>query len=515
MLPSRRDVLRYGGAFGAAASVGALAACNNSNSGTDAGGDGTPQSGGTVVIAQEQPVAPVAPLNQAIHNQVWRRGVFDTLLDYSPDGPTLQPCLAEEWSESEDGTVVTFSLREGVQWHSGRDFEAADVQFSIERATDTSPSFNLAWVFDGLQDVVIDGLQITLTFDRPVSALYDALTLLPIIDRESYEGFVDGTAMIGTGPFTWESFNPNSELILARNENYWQENRPFLDRVEIRFITRSEALVSAVRAGDVDMGMNLLALDRQSLEGDERFEVEPYATYGAGLCIGANVDVEPLNNKDVRQAVNYAIDRQRINDELYLGQGRVSAAPWSPVSPVYEEAAASAYARDLEAARELLAGSGAEGSTIVIQGGAPVSKACEVVAFNLGEIGLDTEVEIFAPGEEGDFFSQRSYTGLRLGFHGWNTLTPITAIRSAAPYRVENNLFNFASDEYAELAENLAGAASSDVAEASAAVTDYLLDEAFCLDIVHTTNNAVSQGEVRDWSYNSWDEILWTDAWKG
>lgn len=513
-LPTRRDVLRLGGALGLFAVLPACGSEGTGTGGASGSGSGKPQAGGVLTIAQGVEANPGAAFNQAIQNQIWRRAVLDTLLEYQPDGPTVAPGLAESWEASDDGLQLTLTLREGVQWHSGRPLDPEDVRFSIERAVDSTPSLTLAWAFDGLQDLAVDGMTVTMTFAEPVSALFDALTLMPIIDRESYDGFMDGTAVVGTGPFTFTSFNPSTGLELTRNENYWREGRPYLDGIELRFITRSEALVAAVQSGDVDLGLNLLPLDRQTVEQDERFDVVAYDTFGAGLCAGANVNVEPLNSKEVRQAIHFAIDRQRINDELYLDQGTVSVAPWSPVSPAFDASYADAYARDLDQARSLLAAAGAEGAEIIIEGGTEVAKACEIVAFNLEEIGLAPTVEILEAAVNSDRFRDNAFRGLRLGFHGSNTLEPITAIRSARPYAVENNLFNFDSDEYRALADTLAGSTADTVADAGAAISEFLIDEAFCLDIVHTTNNAVSQGAIHDWSYTSWDEILWTEAWK-
>lgn len=513
-LPTRRDVLRLGGAFGLMAMVPACRSEGADTQDSATGSNGQPRRGGTLTIAQGLEAHPAGAFKQALHNQVWRRAVLDTLVEYQPDGPTVAPGLAESWEQSDDGRQLTLRLREGVQWHSGRPFDPEDVRFSIEMAVDGGPSVSFAWALGGIQGLEVDGMAVTMTFAEPVSALFDVLTLMPIIDRESFDGFMDGTEVIGTGPFTLASFNPSTGMQLVRNESYWRDGRPYLDGIDLRFITRSEALVAAVQSGDVDLGVNLLPLDRQTVEQDERFDVVAYDTFGAGLCAGVNVNVEPLNIKEVRQAIHFAIDRQRLNDELYLGQGEVSVAPWSPVSPAYDPSYADAYARDLDRARSLLAAAGADGAEIIVEGGTEVNKACEIVAFNLEEIGLSPKVEILEAAVNSDRFGNNAYRGLRLGFHGSNTLEPITLIRVTRPYAAENNLFNFDSDEYRALADALASSTADTVADASTAISDFLIEEAFCLDLVHTTNNAVSQGTLHDWSYTSWDEILWADAWK-
>ncbi len=475
---------------------------------------GPPKPGGTLTIAQPTEANPAQALNQNIANQSWRRAVYDCLVDYDPERREVVEGLATSWETSTDGRQVVLTLRDGVTWHSGRPFGAEDVEFSIDSAINSTPSFQLAWVFQNLQGIDSSGSTVTLDFSEPVTSAYDALSLLTIIDSESHDGFLDGTAHVGTGPFVWGSFAPGTSLSLRRNDNYWRDSRPYLDSIEVRFITRSEALVSAVRSDQVDMGLNLLPLDRSTVEDDGRFDVVAYNTYGAALYLGANVEVEPLNRKEVRQAIHYALDRQRINDELYQGQGKISAAPWSPTSPAYEESWAQAYSRDLDQARSLLADVSPIDQVIVVEANAAQSRAAEIVAFNLSEIGLEADIQILESAVITERFQSRSFAGLYLAFHGWNTLSPINVVYSAAPLRVENNLFRFASDEYALLAAELATAGPDGQSAAVEALTEFMLDEAFCLDVVHTSNNVVSQQTVHDWSYNVWDEMLFADTWK-
>ncbi|TDD67520.1 hypothetical protein E1262_18890 [Jiangella aurantiaca] len=511
--PSRREVLKWGALTGAA--VGLVGCGTDDEPGAQGqGGSGTPKPGGTLTIAQPAEANPAQALNQNIANQSWRRAVYDCLVDYDPERREVVEGLATSWETSADGRQVVLTLREGVSWHSGRPFGADDVEFTIDTAINSTPSFQLAWVFRNLQGIDMSGTTVTLDFSEPVTSIYDALSLMTVIDRESHDGFVDGTAHVGTGPFVWGSFAPGTGITLRRNDNYWRGGRPYLDGLEIRFITRSEALVSAVRSDQVDMGLNLLPLDRRTVEGDERFDVVAYNTYGAALYVGANVEVEPLNRKEIRQAIHYAIDRQRINDELYQGQGKVSAAPWSPTSSGYDEKWAQAYSRDLDKAKSLVAAAGPIGEVIVVEAGAAQSRAAEIVAFNLSEIGLETDIQILEPALITERFQSRSFAGLYLAFHGWNTLSPINVVYSAAPMRVENNLFRFASDEYAHLATELATADPAGAPAAIEALTELILDEAFCLDVVHTSNNVVSQQNVHGWSYNVWDEMLFADAWK-
>ncbi|WP_162606342.1 ABC transporter substrate-binding protein [Jiangella asiatica] len=504
--------MKWGVAAGAALG---LVGCGSDETGSQGqGGSATPRRGGTLTIAQPTEANPAQALNQNIANQSWRRAVYDCLVDFDPERREVVEGLATAWETSADGKQVVLTLRDGVTWHSGRPFGADDVEFAIDNAINSTPSFQLAWAFQNLQGIDKAGNTVTLAFSEPATSIYDALSLLTIIDRESHDAFVDGTAHVGTGPFVWGDFAPGTNITLRRNENYWLPDRPYLDGMEVRFITRSEALVSAVRSEQVDMGLNLLPLDRGTVEQDGRFDVVAYNTYGAALYVGANVEVEPLNRKEVRQAINYAIDRQRINDELYQGQGKVSAAPWSPTSPAYDEGWAEAYSRDLDRARSLLASAGAIDQVIAVEANAAQSRAAEIVAFNLSEIGLETDIQILEPAVITERFQNRSFAGLYLAFHGWNTLSPVNVVYSAAPLRVDNNLFRFASDEYARLAGELATAVEDDQHAAIEALTEFILDEAFCLDAVHTSNNVVTQQDVHGWAYNVWDEMLFADAWK-
>jgi peptide/nickel transport system substrate-binding protein len=509
---SRRQLLGYGAAGGATL---LLSACSQQDGPTAVGSGGSPKSGGTLKIVQSTQANPVQALNQAIPNQSWRRAVYDTLIDYDPAGRKIVPCLATAWEQSPDAKTLTFTLRDKVSWHSGRAFTGADVEYSIKAATTAKPAFALSWALQDLQGIDVKGNSVTLTFAQPAPYAYDALSLLVMTDSESHAEYLKGTKHVGTGPFAWDSFVPNNRLTLRRNEKYWGESRPYLDGIEVRFITRPEALVATVRSNQSDLGLNLLPLDRRAIEREQKLDVVAYSTFGAALYAGANVEVAPLDRKEVRQAINYAIDRARINDELYQGQGKPVSAPWSPTSNAFDDKWSSAYHRDLDKAKQLLSTVGPISAPVVIEAGSAQSRAAEIVAYNLGEIGLQSKINILEQATITDRFQNRTFAGIYLAFHGWNTLSPIDVVYSAAPYKVKNNLFRFQSVEYARLADSLAKADAGTQRPKVEALTNLILDEAFCLDLVHTTNNAVTQKSVHDWSYNIWDEMLFANAWKG
>jgi peptide/nickel transport system substrate-binding protein len=473
----------------------------------------TPTRGGTLTIAQSREVLPLAPVTQAIPNQSWRKLVYNTLirLDRGDLAPT--PELASEWTESDDGTVFTFTLNDGVTWHSGRPFSGEDVVFTVRSlASDDALPFPFKWLLAGLTDVTADGNNVTMTFSQPPGrALYDMLDLMIVIDSESLAGFVDGSQWVGTGPFRRADYQPGSELTLERNSSYWRPDRPFLDEVVIRFITRPEALVSGIRAGQVGLGLNLLPLDLQQFEGDGSFTVTQYDTFGQGLYLAANVNVAPLDRREVRQAVNLAVDRERINAEVFQGLARTTAAPWSPTSPAYDEQAAARYARDLDEARRLLDEAGAAGATVVLEVSPAVqstSVIADIVAFNLGEVGLQTQITLLDSAQQSERFRSRSYQGAFIGVHGYNQLAPDILFNSAAPFRPGTNLSNFLDPAYEQV---IAEASASGEDSAWEPVTDKLLDEAFCSDLVVATNNAVTAG-VTGWDYTMWDELILDDA---
>jgi peptide/nickel transport system substrate-binding protein len=510
-LPNRRDVLRWGAA-GAGAATLALTGCESAVDQEKKGGGGGP--GGELVVAQASDLIAQTGMNQSAQNATWRMQVFDTLIRLDRASHEAQPRLATEWTSSEGGRVTDLTLRDDVTWHSGRAFEAQDVKFTLEYLRDVAPPFAFAWLVNRLDGIEVTGRHsVRLGFTDPVNNLFDMLSVMVLFDRETTgDGLSVGDGIIGTGPYTFGEYQQGVSLRLERNPDYWDSGRPRLDSILVRIMTRPEARMSALRSGQLHLATGLTPQDLRQIEGDDRFTATPYENYSGGIYLGANLNVELLSDKSVRQAIHYAIDRERIKEDVYLGEANATASPWSVTSPAYNQELGNRYAFDLDRAKRMLRDAGADGAEVTLQTAGATTQVAEIVEFNLREAGLRPNFEVLNAAQIDEHTRNFSYEGLYVAQHGYSALTPANLVFSAAPYRVTDNLFNFSSSAYETLAEDALRAGSErEQRTAYDALTEFILDEAFCCDLVQGTNTTVTTG-VSGWDYSVWDELLLADA---
>lgn len=279
-----------------------------------------------------------------------------------------QPSLATSWEIGEDGLSYTFHLREGVKWHDGAPFTAADVAFSIVTLKEIHP--RLRGTFQNVERVdEIDDLTVRIVLSQPAPYLLTALaaTGTPIIPRHIYEGTDVGSnpanaAPIGTGPFIFKEWVRGSHYILERNPDYWDAPKPYVDRIVVRFIRDQAAAAAAFETGEIDIGgqtpvsyadiARLAALDH--LEVDTR----GYDFGGAFNQLVFNLDSPALSSLEVRRAIAHAVDLQGIVDVAWYGYAVPSASPIGPTMAHFHDAAIQPYAYDPARAEELLDAAG-------------------------------------------------------------------------------------------------------------------------------------------------------------
>ena len=232
-----------------------------------------------------------------------------------------EPNLATEWSANETATEWIFQLRDGVKFHDGSDFDAADVVYSLEHVRDPefeSPAASVIAMVDTIE--AIERLTVKMTLSAPYADL--PLQLMDYRIRMIPEGSADtiGTTGIGTGPFILKTLDPEGTTILKANPGYW-EGPPGVETIEIIGIADAQARVQALLSGQIDV-LGYGDLSGQQLpmfENNPKFKVQRVAT-GDWLGIVFRTDTEPFTDARVRRAVRIATDRQALVD-LVLGPG--------------------------------------------------------------------------------------------------------------------------------------------------------------------------------------------------
>ncbi len=217
-----------------------------------------PRHGGTLRFVMKYEPPTLSSINNT-STPLTSGKIFDGLLTYDFE-LNPKPQLATSWAVSPDGLKYTFKLREGVVWHDGKPFTAADAAFSILRLKQGHPRGRGTFANVTAANTP-DPQTLELVLSQPAPYLLVALgpSELPIVPKHLFDGVDVATPpgpplLIGTGPFVLKEWVRGSHAVLERNPNYWDKPKPYLDRVVIRFMPDAAARAASFEAGDLDLG---------------------------------------------------------------------------------------------------------------------------------------------------------------------------------------------------------------------------------------------------------------------
>jgi peptide/nickel transport system substrate-binding protein len=381
----------------AAAAALVLTACGGGGESVDTGGGGGGGGGegGTLVAAvSAQPdqfdphVSTAYPTFQVLEN------VYDTLVVPGAEDLTMEPSLAESWQTSEDGLTWTFALRDDVTFHDGSEFDSADVVYSYNRIIDEELSNSFR--FQNVASVTADGPQtVVIALTQPTPNLlerigsFKGMAILP-------EGAADQvdltTEAVGTGPFQLESSDASSTVLTAY-EDYWG-GAPSISGVEFRYITEPAAALTALQNGEVQWTDNIPPQQIESLQGDDSIELQttPSVDY---WYMSMNYARPPFDNRDVRRAISFAVDREAVAEAAWFGAAQPNQTAIPEDSFFHTDYAP--FDRDPDQARQLLAQAGVQTpltmGLMVTDEYPETITAAQVIASQLGEVGIEVNIE--------------------------------------------------------------------------------------------------------------------------
>ena len=325
-------------------------------------------------------------------DEVVYANIFEGLTRFAPDGSVV-PGLAESWDISEDGTVYTFKLHEGVTFHDGTAMDAEDVVFTLDRARAEDSTNAQKALFAGIDSVeAVDPTTVRITLKAADGAFPfkmawgDAVIVAPESADQA------ATAPVGTGPFRFGRWVQGDRVEIARNPDYWGE-APALASATFKFISDPNAAFAAMMAGDVDAFPNFPAPETLSqFEANPMFSVIVGSTEGETI-LAMNNKQPPLDDVRVREAIAHAIDRQEIIDGAMFGYGTPIGTHFAPHNPDYVDLTGMS-AHDPEKAKALLAEAGQEGLTLRLMLPPPsyARRGGEIIAAQLREVGIETEI---------------------------------------------------------------------------------------------------------------------------
>ncbi|HWP60949.1 MAG TPA: ABC transporter substrate-binding protein [Candidatus Acidoferrales bacterium] len=330
-----------------------------------------PKKGGTITLATQNDLVIMNPMiRTASTERLMRMLMFDSLLGIDAQG-NVQPNLAESWEISPDGKAHTFRLRRGVLFHNGKEMTAEDVRFSINYTLDPK---NGAYGFSRLSLVerveAADKYVLRVYLKKPTAVFLTSLTSIqsfPVVPSGSLETGVMKPAQFppGTGAFRFVEWVPGQRVVFERFDQHWG-HKPYVDRVVIRPIADTTVRFTALQAGDVDIiERTPYEWVRQVVDGKVKGIGFTKATLAGYRRLIFNVARPPLNNKKLRQAIAYAIDKKEILDATYMGFGEPADQKY-PKGHAWHLTSARSYSRDLEKAKALLKEAAYKGEVLEI-----------------------------------------------------------------------------------------------------------------------------------------------------
>ena len=375
--------------------------------------------GGMITVTYKDDVATLDPaIGYDWQNWSMIKSLFDGLMDYVPGTTELRPGLAESYEISDDGMTFTFTLRSGVTFHNGREMTAEDVKYSLDRVTTPATQSPGAGFFasiagfdaisDGSADTlsgveVVDPSTVRITLSRPDATFLHvmAMNFASIVPKEAVDEFGTdfGKNPVGTGAFKLDEWTIGQRLVFAKNEDYWRDGVPYLDGVT--FEVGQEPIVALLRLqqGEVDVpGDGIPPAKFQEVMGDP--DQAARVVEGGQLHTGyitLNVGIEPLDKLEVREAINMAINKERIT-QIINGRAVPATQPLPPSMPGYTDGY-DGYAYDPEGAKAKLAEAGlADGFTteLYVMNTDPNPRIAQAIQQDLKAIGVTAEIRSLA-----------------------------------------------------------------------------------------------------------------------
>lgn len=355
---------------------------------------GEPIYGGTVVVGIQQDIDGLDPHTvTAAGTREILFNIFEGLVKNTKNGD-LMCAVAQDYTLSDDGLVYTFTLRPGIKFHNGNEVTAEDVKYSLERASgilDGTPRISTLTAITAVDILDEKTVQVTVGSVNPELIYSFTAAIIPLGSGED-----ESADPIGTGPFSFVSYAPQEGITIAKNEDYWQEGLPYLDKVEFKIITDGETALMDLKGGSVLVYPYLADSQATEIAGKMQILSAPSATVQA---LFFNNAVAPLDDVRVRQAILYALDKDEINGFVAGGDAAVISSAMLPTLESYYVDLNDVYgsSSNVQKAKELLAEAGyADGLdlTITIPSNYEIHmQTGEVIVEQLKAVGINATID--------------------------------------------------------------------------------------------------------------------------
>jgi peptide/nickel transport system substrate-binding protein len=392
-----------------------LAGCNKESGGTketggEAESDKGESSGGTLVFGRGGDSESLDPaVTTEGESFKVTENIYETLINFGEQDTEIEAGLAEKWEPSADGLKHTLKLRKDVKFHDGTDFNAEAVVFNFERwkAGNKERFYYYNSQFgDVIKEVkAVDEYTVEFTLNRVLAPFYKNLAMSPFaiaspaaVEKHG-DKFIENP--VGTGPFKFKEWKRNDKITVVKNEDYWQKDLPKLDSVIFRVIPENSARLNALNTGEVDLIDGVNFSDVKQIE--DNADLQTFFRPSLNVAyLGLNNERGPLKDKKVRQALNYAVDKQSLIDAFYAGAAEPATNPMPKTVAGYNDAVKD-YEYDPEKAKALLKEAGFEKGFEMELWAMPVArpympdgkKVAEALQANFAAVGVKAKIVSF------------------------------------------------------------------------------------------------------------------------
>ncbi|MDO5344271.1 MAG: ABC transporter substrate-binding protein [Lachnospiraceae bacterium] len=416
--------------------------------------DGEPLMGGSIVVGIPQDledsldphIAVAAGTKEVLFN------IYEGLVKPDEQG-NYRDAVAESHTISEDGKVYTFQLRQNVLFHDGTEVTAEDVKYSIERCAgingDGTP---LVAAFSNVEKVETPDETTAEIYLKEADTEFLAYLTVAVVPKHCQD--LDKNP-VGTGPFRYVSRSPQENIVMEKFADYWDtENQAYLDQVTFKVVGDTNAIVTGLKGGSLDLYPRVNSTQLAQLQDDEDL-----AVYEGGMnlvqALYLNNAAEPLNDVRVRQALCYAVNRQEILDLTADGKGTIIGSSMFPAfEKYYMPELAERYEQDLEKARELLTEAGyPDGFSLTITVPNNYQQhidAAQVIVEQLKQIGVQAEIQLIEwDSWLSDVYAGREYQSTVVGVDA--SYLSASALLERFVSDADKNFINYKNEEYDKL----------------------------------------------------------------
>jgi peptide/nickel transport system substrate-binding protein len=354
----------------------------------EAGGGGGGDGDGITIALGSEPTTLDPQIREDGGERAVNDNVYETLLRRTPEGE-LEPGLAAEMPTQVDDTTWEVKVREGIEFHNGEPVAA-----SYERIIDPELASEQSSFFEGITAVeAVDDTTVRFTTEGPDPVFPSRLYWIKIVPPEHATSAEFAETPIGTGPYMFVEWNRGEDVVLEANPDYWGEPKPTIERVTYKFVEESGTRLSGLLAGEFDLMTNLLPEDAERAPKSASVEGLEHPVMILNAMEGPTASVE------VRQAMNYAVDKEALAEQLYGGYAKVDQCQVLSDTYVGFNPDLEAYPYDPELARQMIEDAGASGETVTVTSTSgrwlKDREVTEAVVNYWTEAGLDVEVQFY------------------------------------------------------------------------------------------------------------------------